>query len=72
MQRVAREGERWRLREQRTDGLQDFWWQVRSGNGDIAVNLMDCMCRKMRGHSSMLQPHMIAVKLGRMGRLSLA
>ena len=26
---------------------------------------------KMRGHISMLQPHMIAVKLGRMGALSL-
>ena len=29
------------------------------------------MWRKMRGHISMLQPHMIAVKLGRMEALSL-
>ena len=38
---------------------------------EISPSILDCMWRKMRGHISMLQPHMIAVKLGRMGALSL-
>ena len=38
---------------------------------EISPSILDCMWRKMRGHISMPQPHMIAVKLGRMGALSL-
>ena len=38
---------------------------------EISPSILDLMWRKMRGHISMLQPHMIAVKLGRMGALSL-
>ena len=38
---------------------------------EISPSILDCMWRKMRGHISMLQPHMIAVKLGRMEALSL-